>query len=74
MQHCVRELFLWSARYDVELGRGTQAGGGSWSGRDALSRMFDSRTHRELVERDEFLAAAERVYVPARHFELVSEL
>ena len=73
MQHCVRELFLWSARYDVELAA-VHRPGRLMERADALSRMFDSRTHREWVERDELLAAAERVYVPARYFELVSEL
>ena len=73
IQHCTREVFLFSARYDVELVAVHRAGE-LLVRADALSRMHSSDSHRRWVENDSVLSKARRVRVPPEWFELVSEL
>ena len=73
MQHCVRELFLFSARYDVEMAA-VHRPGELMERADALSRMFTSSSHFRWVQNDPELAAAVRVRAQPELFELVSEL
>ena len=73
IQHCVREVFLYAARYDVELVAVHRAGE-LLVRADALSRMHGSEAHRRWVDNDDELQGAERVRVPPEYFELVSEL
>ena len=73
IQHCVRELFLFSARFDVELAA-IHRPGELMERADALSRMFTSSSHFRWVQNDTELAAATRVQVHPDLFRLVSEL
>ena len=73
LQHCVREIFLYSAALDVEL-MAVHKAGVLLVRADALSRAPTSAVHRDLVERDEVLRRAVRVRVPREMFVLKSEL
>ena len=73
MQHCIRELFLYAARYDVQLVAAHRAGA-LLVRADALSRMHCSESHRQWVCSDEQLKVAKRVRVLPEVFALVSEL
>ena len=73
VQHCIRELFLFTARYDVEL-MAVHRPGELMVRADALSRMYTSDAHFRWVHNDPELAAATRREVPAEFFQLVSEL
>ena len=73
IQHCVRELFLYEARFDVEL-MAVHRAGELMVRADALSRMHMSVTHAEWVSNDPELSAAHRVRVPPEYFQLVSDL
>ena len=73
VQHCIREVFLFAARLDVELVAVHRAGE-LLVRADALSRMHTSNAHRQWVNNDEQLGRAERIKVPPEYFELISEL
>ena len=73
IQHCIREVFLFTARYDVDLVAVHRAGE-LLVRADALSRMHSSISHKQWVDNDDQLSRAERVRVPTEWFELVSEL
>ena len=73
LQHCVREIFLYTASHDIEL-IAVHKPGALLVRADALSRAPHSRQHREIVECDPVLCAAERVRVPPGYFELRSEV
>ena len=69
MQACVRELFVYSVRYDVELVPEHRPGVLMGTA-DALSRAPTSERHRRAVERDPALRGARRVRVKQWLFEL----
>ena len=69
----IRELFLYAARYDVQLVAAHRAGA-LLVRADALSRMHCSESHRQWVCSDEQLKVAKRVRVLPEVFALVSEL
>ena len=71
IQHCVRELFVWSVSFDIEL-RLVHCPGKEMDRADALSRMHKEKRCREWVQRDKCLRAARRLRVYERVFELVS--
>ena len=73
MQHCVRELFMWQAKCDVEL-VAVHRPGVLLIRADALSRMHSSHVHAEWVRNDPELSRAVRVRVPAECFALTSDL
>ena len=73
LQHCVREVFLLVAANDIEL-VAVHRPGVSLVRADALSRQHMSQVHRQIVRDDVSLQRAERVRVPDRFFELLSEL
>ena len=73
VQHCVREIFLLVARYDVEL-VAVHRPGEEMTRADALSRMHASESHRRWVREDATLHAATRVRVTPHMFELTSDL
>ena len=73
IQHCVRELFVLSVAYDIELHVL------HWPGKnlvraDALSRMHDDERCRRRVRDDKELQRAHRVRVPNTAFQLVSRV
>ena len=72
-QHCVRELFVYRARYDIEL-RAEHRPGKTIRRADALSRMHKDRASRAWVRGDPLLARASRILVPKEYFELLSEV
>ena len=73
IQHCIREVFLFAAVYDVDLVAVHRAGE-LMVRADALSRMHSSVSHRKWVDNDEQLKGAVRLRVPPECFELISEL
>ena len=73
MQKCVRELFLWCARYDVEL-VAVHCPGVKLVRVDALSRVHTHERFRVLVENDEVLKRSRRVRVREELFELRNDL
>ena len=73
IQHCVREIFLPVARYDVELVAAHRPGE-KMTRADALSRMHAGATHRQWVQADPALSAATRVRVTPAMFDLMSDL
>ena len=60
MQACVRELFLWCARFDVEL-VATHCPGVDIGRADARSRAHTGKKYRDAMERDEVLQRANRM-------------
>ena len=73
IQHCVRELFVFCVKYDIEL-HAKHNPGRELVRADALSRMYVDRRCAMWVERDAELRRARRVAVPARFFRLLSEI
>ena len=73
IQHCIREICLLVAEWDVEL-VAEHKPGEQMTRADALSRMHASEAHRRWVGQDAALQAAERVRVPAHAFQLTSDL
>ena len=69
MQACVRELFVYSVRYDVELVPEHRPGVLMGTA-DALSRAPTDERHRRAVERYPALRGARRVQVKQWLFEL----
>ena len=73
MQHCVRELFVYAVRFDVELHAKHQPGK-ELVRADALSRMHADERCRRWVQRDGRLRRARRRAVPEEFFRLLSEV
>ena len=73
LQHCVREVFLYTATNDIEL-VAVHRPGVSLIRADALSRQHMSAHHRQIVIDDVSLRNARRVRVPKGFFQLRSEL
>ena len=73
IQHCVRELFVLGASFDVEL-RVVHCPGRNLVRADALSRMFSSVRCREWVRLDKTLRRARRIRVPVEVFTLRTRL
>ena len=72
MQHCIREVFVYRVRHDIEI-RAKHHPGKLMVRADALSRMHVDRARREWVERDEVLQASVRIEVPDMFFQLLSD-
>ena len=73
VQHCVREVFVYCARYDIELCARHQPGR-ELVRADALSRMFIDARCEKWVREDRALQQAKRVAVPESFFRLLSEI
>ena len=73
IQRCARELFLWGARYDIEVVV-VHKPGRLLVRADPLSRLHTGQRFREWVQRDERLRRARRVQEPDRFFQLENEL
>ena len=73
MQRCARELFLLSARHDVEIWAFHRPGA-QMQRADALSRAHLGDHYRQWIADDPQLQRARRVRVPRAHFTLTSEL
>ena len=73
MQHCAREVFLVSARYDLEVWAFHKPGV-QLHRADALSRAHLGKCFRDRIARDQGLRQAHRVRVDASAYELASEL
>ena len=73
MQACVRELFLWRARFDVEL-MAVHCPGVDMGRADALSRAHMGKKYIERLDNDVMLQSARRVRVDSRVFRLVNEM
>ena len=69
VHHCVREIFQWCTRYDIEI-HATHRPGVLMGRADALSRASTDTQVRELVESDPELAKAKRVRVLVEAFVL----
>ena len=73
IQHCAREIFLWTTRHDIELH--VQHRPGVQMGRaDALSRADTENKLKQVVDNDPELQGAIRVRVPTGFFNLTSLL
>ena len=73
IQHCVRELFLLYARYDIEVWAFHKPGA-QMQRADALSRAHLAQSYRDWIAQDSLLQKATRVRVPTSAFDLTSEL
>ena len=73
VQHCIREIFQWCTRFDIEM-HATHRPGSQMGRADALSRASSDEQVRELVAKDTGLAAAKRVRVQPGLFRLSSLL
>ena len=73
MQNCVREIFLWCARFDVEL-HATHRAGTLMAKADPLSRADTGEKLQRVLEADSELAQARRVRVPVKCFKLLNML
>ena len=73
VQQCVRELFQWCTRYDVEL-HVTHRAGTLMAKADPLSRADTGEKLQKVLEADLELAQATRVRVPVEYFELLNML
>ena len=73
MQHCIRELFVYQARYDIEV-HAEHTPGKTLLRADALSRMHMDNRCRQFVRNDVTLSRARRVRVPVESFRLLSVL
>ena len=72
MQHCIRELFVYCVRHDIEM-TATHQEGRTMVRADALSRMHVDRRCKSWVQNDTVLAGARRVRVPREAFRLLSD-
>ena len=73
VQQCVRELFQWCTRYDVEL-HVTHRAGTLMAKADPLSRADTGEKLQKVLEADLELAQATQVRVPVEYFELLNML
>ena len=73
VQHCVRELFVYCVKYDIEFYAKHQPGR-ELVRADALSRMFVEERYARWVTEDEVLQRARRVRVPQRFYRLLSDI
>ena len=73
IQDCVREIFLFTAVYDVEL-HVLHRPGVELTRADALSRAHTAQSFRRWIEADSVLQGATEVKVPDSYFDLDNEL
>ena len=73
MQHCAREIYLYCARFDIDL-LVSHAPGAAMQRADALSREHLSARYRAMVDEDRALKSATRVNPDDRLFILMNEL
>ena len=73
MQDCTREIFLYTAAYDVEL-HVLHKPGVDLRRADALSRAHTAQRFRDWVQRDPLLARAQQIQVPDSYFEINNTL
>ena len=73
MQHCVREVFLLTAAYDIDL-RVVHRPGAEMDRADALSRAHTASQYREWIRNDPVLSGALRVRMPDRYFVMDNKL
>ena len=73
MQSCVREIFQWSARHDIEL-VAQHRPGIHMVRADALSRAHTDAKYVRWIEQDELLNAATRVAVPEAFFRVTNHM
>ena len=73
IQHCVREIFLYSTRYDIDV-RIEHHPGVQLVRADALSRAHTAQSYRDWIAGDAILAGARRFRVPSRYFHLTNDL
>ena len=73
MQSCVREIFMWSARHDIEL-IAQHRPGVQMVRADALSRAHTDDKYVRWIEQDSLLSAATRVAVPRDYFKIINDL
>ena len=73
VQACVRELFLYKARFDIDVTL-VHTPGRLLVRADALSRLHMGRKYRDRVRSDPRLRRAQRVEVPRSCFTLENEL
>ena len=73
MQGCARELFLWEARYDIDV-TVVHKPGRLLVRADALSRLHTESRYRDWLEADPTLRGAHRVRVRNEFFDVENDL
>ena len=73
IQDCVREIFLYTAAFDIELYLLHKAGA-ELTRADALSRAHTAQCYRDWIAADSVLGRAVEVAVPDEYFELDNKL
>ena len=72
MQHCAREIFLYTTSYDIQVQLVHQPGV-QMVRADALSRAHTGQSYRDWIARDTLLSGAEQIRVPPEFFALTSD-